>query len=823
MKPLRHPQSTIRNLMKKWLTISFTFIAFGALVTALLRWLLPMMGLAGAGNEMIQPLEGLLPWLVWIFIAALALLLINLRWDRIFRGPKARRLVDEAEEWSDDFRIGNAAPLELSNQERAPAPAIPPSKVRLFPEQLEPVERQDALPVSTGTPPPMTEKVAETPAPAPPPKVPLPKTRDRVTVAFAEEPEAQVVELPNSGALTALDARRATETITPADIAKAATLAQTESLSTTYHQLPPLPEAFTGRVAALTALNNALIRHSQLLLHGPGGIGKTALALALAHQLAPHYPDAQFYLDLRGNSAYPLTTAEAQTQLLRAQLSSLAGLASHVTFAELQAAYQAAFVGKRTLLLLDNVADWQQLQPLLPPEDCLVIVTARQPLTLPDGFALKLESLTDIESAELLTRFVPRCDEHAAAIAEHCGGLPMSLRLVANALAQRPELTAANFAAKLAQLAARLPQATPLDTALTLSYEMLSHGLQKLWRTLTIFPDTFDVTGAAAVWTLHPERALKALHRLMGFELVEGQLATGRYRLHDLKHAFAAKLLSELERQAAQQSHAEYYQSVLHEADALYEQGGEALRRGLGLVTRDWHNLEAGQAWAAAHAAENQAAAELCASYPDAGRYVLELRQPPHERLRWCETALAAAARLGRHKAEGRHLLAMGQACLRLGEYDQSRNYFERALAIANAYTDQSGAARALNGLGARCFEAADLTRALDYYTQGLEDARHANDHRAAAQALGGQGLVHATIGAHAAAQTALELALAITREIGDLAGQGQAHFHFALVYEKAGEQSRAVAEAQHALSLLLQVGSTQVEAVREQLNRWQP
>ena len=802
-------------------------------MTVLLRWLLPMMGLAGAGNEMIEPLDGLLPWLVWVFIAALALLLINLRWDRIFRGPKARRLIDEADDWSDDFRIGNAAPLELSNelsnQEREPAPAIPQSKVRLFPEQLEPVERQsverqpierkEAVAVSTRPVSPRREKVADAPAPAPPPEAPLPKKRDRVTVAFAEEPDAQVVELPNSGALAAFDARRAIEIITPADIAKAATLAQTESLSTTYHQLPPLPEAFSGRASALAALNQALIRHSQLLLHGPGGIGKTALALALAHQLTPHYPDAQFYLDLRGNSARPLTTVEAQTQLLRGSQS--------VTLDELQTAYQDAFVGKRALLILDNVADWQQLQPLLPPEDCLVIVTARQPLALPDGFALKLELLTDIEAAELLTRLVPRCGAHADAIAEHCAGLPMALRLVASAFAQRPELTAANFAAKLAQLAVRLPHATPLETALTLSYEMLSPGLQKLWHTLTIFPDTFDVTGAAAVWTLHPERALKALHRLMEFELVEGQLATGRYRLHDLKHAFAAKLLSESERQAAQQSHAEYYQSVLHEADALYEQGGDALQRGLGLVTRDWHNIEAGQAWASqawtlGNAAKNQAAAELCASYPDAGRYILELRQPPRERLHWCETALAAAARLGRHKAEGRHLLALGQACLRLGEAAQAHTYFERALAVAQAYFDQSGIARALNGLGALCYEAADLTRALDYHTRALEAARDANDHRAAAQALGGQGLVHAAKGAYDAAQSALELELTINREIGDLAGQGQAHFHFALAYEKAGNRAQVIAQAQTALALLQQVESNLAEAVREQLVRWQ-
>ncbi|PON18702.1 hypothetical protein C2W62_06550 [Candidatus Entotheonella serta] len=314
--------------------------------------------------------------------------------------------------------------------------------------------------------------------------------------------------------------------------------------------------------------------------------------------------------------------------------------------------------------------------------------------------------------------------------------------------------------------------------------------------------------------------------RLMEFELVEGQLATGRYRLHDLKHAFVTKLLSEAERQAAQQNHAEYYQSVLHEADALYEQGGDAMQRGLGLVSRDWHNLEAGQAWAAhawglGHATENQAAAELCASYPDAGRYVLELRQSPRERLRWCATALAAATHLGRHKAEGRHLLAMGQACLRLAEYATARPHFERALTLAQEFTDHSGTARALNGLGALSYEAGEFARALDQHTQALEAARLANDPRAAAQALGGQGLAHAAMGAPDAAQAALELALAITREIGDLAGQGQAHFHLALLSEKAGGRAQAVAQAQTALALLQQVESNLVEAVREQLADW--
>jgi hypothetical protein len=82
--------------------------------------------------------------------------------------------------------------------------------------------------------------------------------------------------------------------------------------------------------------------------------------------------------------------------------------------------------------------------------------------------------------------------------------------------------------------------------------------------------------------------------------------------------------------------------------------------------------------------------------------------------------------------------------------------------------------------------------------------------------------LVHAAKGAYDAAQSALELELTINREIGDLAGQGQAHFHFALAYEKAGDRAQVIAQAQTALALLQQVESNLAEAVREQLVRWQ-
>ena len=433
--------------MKKWFTISLTLIALGTLVAALSRWWLPLFGLAGAGNELIHPLENLWPWLVWIFVAVLALLVVNLRWDQIFQRKKMSRLVDEAEEWSDEFRIGNELPLELANQPAAPEPELPKSKVRLFAEQLEPVERQEALPIDASpVPEPSAESVTATvveppapavksePAPAEP-VAPLKKQRsERVTVAFADEPEAQVVALPATDELLAplaqAEEETAADTLTPSSIAHAATIAQAEQLPASYFQLPPLPEAFTGRSAELTALQTAINdpANSGLCIHGAGGVGKTALALALAQQLVHSYPDAQFYLDLQGTSLRPLSTTEVQQYVLRVYQSASDALLPENEI-EWTQAYQTALAGKRALLVFDNATDLAQVSQLVPPPGSLLLLTSRQPIPLLGLFQLQLEPLMAAEAETWLLRLIPRVAEQAAAIAQQCGYLPLALRV----------------------------------------------------------------------------------------------------------------------------------------------------------------------------------------------------------------------------------------------------------------------------------------------------------------------------------------------------------------------------------------------------------
>ena len=148
------------------------------------------------------------------------------------------------------------------------------------------------------------------------------------------------------------------------------------------HQLPPPPADFVGRDAELEKLTSEMEAGATISgVRGMGGVGKTALALVVARRLAGRYPEAQIYINLHGASdQQALTTAEAMAHVIRAfdPEARLPG-----SEAELAPIYRSALHGKRVLLLMDNAADRDQVEPLIPPRGCAMLVTSRQRFTLP--------------------------------------------------------------------------------------------------------------------------------------------------------------------------------------------------------------------------------------------------------------------------------------------------------------------------------------------------------------------------------------------------------------------------------------------------------
>jgi predicted ATPase len=200
-------------------------------------------------------------------------------------------------------------------------------------------------------------------------------------------------------------------------------------------------------------------------------------------------------------------------------------------------------------------------------------------------------------------------EAEARALARLCGRLPLALRLVGSALAERPNLKPAKYAEQLADAGKRLAL---IDASLSLSFALLDETQRRLWPRLAVFPATFDDAAAGAVWALEADEATGALAELIRYSLVDYDAQSDRYELHDLARLFADARMEEQERRATRAAHAQHFCEVLAEADDLYKAGGEQIKAELALFDRERANIEAGIAWAASRMEADRQAAESC-------------------------------------------------------------------------------------------------------------------------------------------------------------------------------------------------------------------
>ena len=245
---------------------------------------------------------------------------------------------------------------------------------------------------------------------------------------------------------------------------------------TRLHEVPRPPADFTGREDELKELLASIETGGVTIsgLQGMGGIGKTALAFKLVELLKPRYPDAQFFLDLKGTSTQqPLTAAEALAHVVRAYHPAAKLPDSE---SELHGLYLSVLDGQRALLLMDNAANAEQVEPLIPPAGCLLLVTSRQHFTVPGLAAKNLDTLSAADARKLLLTIAPRIGMQADEIAALCGHLPLALRLAAAAMVKYRNLSPADYVRRLRDQKQRLQL---IDASLSLSYELLSEELRE--------------------------------------------------------------------------------------------------------------------------------------------------------------------------------------------------------------------------------------------------------------------------------------------------------------------------------------------------------
>ncbi len=279
---------------------------------------------------------------------------------------------------------------------------------------------------------------------------------------------------------------------------------------TRLRQIPEPPEDFTGRKQAIQALLKSIQEGGAHIsgLQGAGGVGKTALACVLAKELRKQYPE-QLLIDLRGTDAAPATALEVMGQVLHAYEPDLR---LPEALGEAAGLYRSILDGRKALLLFDNARDAAQLAALLPlPSSCLALVTSRRRFALPGLHPLHLDTLPLADAKKLLLAIHKPVGRQAAALAELCGRLPMALRAAASLLAQRPDWDAEMLCRRLQDADQRLQLADPargeasVRSILQASSDLLPAELRAQWAALAIFPASFDLNAAAAVWGIAPD------------------------------------------------------------------------------------------------------------------------------------------------------------------------------------------------------------------------------------------------------------------------------------------------------------------------------
>ena len=611
-----------------------------------------------------------------------------------------------------------------------------------------------------------------------------------------------------------------------------------EPIVNAFYQLRPPPADFVGRKDELKILREYVKQGGATIcaIRGLGGLGKTTLALKLANELKQDYPDAQFYLNLQGASDKPRSPSDALAQVIRAYHPTAKLPESEV---ELRSIYLSLLDGKRALLLMDNAKDAAQVEPLIPPSTCLLLITSRNKFVLPAIRAIDLDSLPHDDARNLLHTIAPHLTQYEIRITDDlvslCASLPLALRLAGSALAEHIDLEPTQYLKRLQDKKNRLQL---IEASLSLSYDLLTKGQQKLWRMLAVFPSSFEINGAGAVWGIIRrdvamqrlynadtqdktlDKTQEALSAFARYSILDYDSITQRYRLHDLAKVFADSRLSEREKYEAVLRHATHYRDVLKLANSLYRKGGENISQGLKLYDTEVENINAGQAWAGARVNESDEIANVCRYYAGQSS-VLDLRLHPRTYIGWIERALIAAQKLKNKKAEGVHLGNLGNAYAALGETRKAIEFYEQHLAIAREIGDRGGEGRAFGNLGIAYAALGETRKAIEFFEQDLAIAREIGNRGGEGTALGNLGIAYAALGETRKAIEFFEQHLAIAREIGDRRGEGIGLWNMALTFDELGERAKAIEYAEESLKIFEAIESRYAERVRKQLEEW--
>lgn len=502
-----------------------------------------------------------------------------------------------------------------------------------------------------------------------------------------------------------------------------------------------------------------------VVITGQGGIGKSVLALHIAHLLADKFPDGQLYVGMHGETN-PIQSAQALERFLRAL--GVPGALIPESLDERAELYRDRLADRHVLVVLDDVASESQVLPLFPPGgSCAVLITSRRRLTAVPGTArIELQTFSPESAMALLGRVIGQdrvraAADDAAELVRLCGYLPLAVRIAAARLAARPHWSLGTMVDRLSDESTQLDELRHGDMAvrasLLLTYEALDPEARKLLRLLGLIdgPD-FGAWACSALLDVPPRTAQDLLDELLELHLVDVDVdtdidpAAARYRLHDLVRLFVReRAASEDSAEARKAATTRFLGAMLHLAENAHrhEYGGDFL-------------LVHGEG----------------VRYPLDERVTRRLLAQP---LQWFarerQTLVAAVAQAS---ATG-----LGQLCWDLAvssvalfevhaHFADWRQTHEIALAAARRERDRLGEAVVLYSMGSLHMFEQQFTDAERYYAEAMCGFIALDCAQGVAMVLRNQAFSDRVAGRYAQARCRNEEALDIFRETGDRVGE---------------------------------------------------
>lgn len=629
---------------------------------------------------------------------------------------------------------------------------------------------------------------------------------------------------------------------------------RTPAVSRTVFQLPPDIGDFTGRdrlvARILTLLGSDRHARSTAVaisaLAGKAGVGKSALAVHIAHRLRSRFPDGALYVNLHDAEAQPLDPLGVLRNFLLALGLARAQIPEGLE--EAAALYRAQLAHRRMLVVLDNAAGEAQVRPLLPGSPgCAALITSRKRLGGLDAVHSVIDVLKPYEAVEFLGKVagperVAAEAEAAQAIVGLCGYLPLAVRIAGAKLAARPPWRLAKLVERLVDERDRLSQLEVGDlevrAGFALSYQGCSEVEQRAFRLLGLLDASdFAAWTVAALLGVGNAEAEQLVECLADAQLLEtrGDDATGqgRYRLHDLLRAFARERLREEEPACSQHTalnralgaylaHAEYADTQLEPGllptidertlEPWLEPEPGAIAAAVGNPVW-WFGVERMNLVAIITQAHGAGLWELTWSlttavtrFFDAGSHWQDWQQTH-------KLALDAARQAGNTLAEAATLRNLARLAHRRGQFDAAITQLNQCLLLFRGIGHRLGEARSLRNLGmvheeqgcyddaVACLELSrSMFRELKYDIGGGRQPPRPRD------AYRGKGCFDNAV-------TCFDECLPMYRRLGNHLGEASALMGLGLTYGQQGCFDEAVACFDECLPMFRQLGYRRLEA----------